>query len=53
VFDPFFTTKDPEEGGGLGLALSHGVIAEGGGSIWVEDSDLGGARVTAELPLDH
>jgi signal transduction histidine kinase len=50
IFDPFFTTKDPDKGSGLGLTLSHGVIAELGGKIWVEESQLGGARFVVELP---
>lgn len=50
IFDPFFTTKDPDKGSGLGLSLSHGVIAELGGKIWVEESQLGGARFVVDLP---
>ncbi len=52
VFDPFFTTKDPDKGSGLGLSLSHGVVAELGGKMWVEDSQLGGARFVVELPYE-
>jgi signal transduction histidine kinase len=49
IFDPFFTTKDPDKGSGLGLSLSHSVVAEMGGRIWVEDSPLGGACFVVEL----
>ena len=52
IFDPFFTTKDPDKGSGLGLSLSHGVVAELGGKIWAEESPLGGARFVIELPQD-
>lgn len=50
VFDPFFTTKDPDKGTGIGLTLSHHVVAALGGRIWVEDGALGGARFVVELP---
>ncbi len=33
VFDPFFTTKDVGAGMGLGLAISHRIMVDGGGSI--------------------
>ena len=52
IFDPFFTTKDPDKGSGLGLSLSHGIVAEMGGKIWVEDAPLGGARFVVDLPLE-
>lgn len=37
-------------GSGLGLAISREIVAAHGGRIWVEDSPLGGARATFELP---
>ncbi|HET7789796.1 MAG TPA: ATP-binding protein [Gemmatimonadales bacterium] len=50
IFDPFFTTKGPDEGSGLGLAICQRVAAEVGGRIWLEDSELGGAKFVVELP---
>jgi C4-dicarboxylate-specific signal transduction histidine kinase len=49
IFDPF-STKGPDEGTGLGLAICQRVVTEVGGKIWIEDSQLGGARFVVELP---
>jgi len=37
-------------GAGLGLAIAHEVVAAHGGTIAVDDSSLGGARLTVRLP---
>ena len=50
IFDPFFTTKSPDEGTGLGLAICQRVVTEVGGKIWLEESDLGGAKFVVEMP---
>ena len=51
VFDPFFTTKPVGEGTGLGLSLSHGIVAEHEGSIDVASPPGSGAVFTIRLPV--
>ncbi|MEZ4330416.1 MAG: ATP-binding protein [Myxococcota bacterium] len=50
IFDPFFTTKDPDKGTGLGLMISHQIIADHGGSIEVESMPGHGATFYVRLP---
>ncbi len=50
VFEPFFTTKGVGEGTGLGLAVAIGLVKENGGTIEVEESHFGGARLSIVLP---
>ena len=51
IFEPFFTTKPVGTGTGLGLSLTHGIIVQQGGAIWVEPGASGGARFVVELPV--
>ncbi|HEX8505906.1 MAG TPA: HAMP domain-containing sensor histidine kinase, partial [Hymenobacter sp.] len=51
IFQPFFTTKPTGEGTGLGLSLSHDIIAQGhGGSLTVESQEGQGTTFTIALP---
>ncbi|SFP88799.1 ATP-binding protein [Hymenobacter arizonensis] len=51
IFQPFFTTKPTGEGTGLGLSLSHDIIAQGnGGSLTVESQEGQGTAFTISLP---
>ena len=50
IFEPFFTTKPAGEGTGLGLSLAHTFTLEHQGRIFCDESPLGGARFTVELP---
>jgi PAS domain S-box-containing protein len=50
IFEPFFTTKDKGSGTGIGLAMSHGIIAAHGGTISCETSPGQGALFTIRLP---
>jgi PAS domain S-box-containing protein len=50
LFESFFTTKDV--GMGMGLAISRSIVEAHGGRIRADnESTLGGARFTVELPV--
>jgi two-component system NtrC family sensor kinase len=50
IFNPFFTTKDPDQGTGLGLMISHQIVADHGGSIEVRSRVGEGAVFQVDLP---
>lgn len=49
IFIPFFTTK--AKGHGIGLALTHRIITQHGGTLTATNSPEGGAVFTVRLPL--
>lgn len=52
LFEAFFTTKPAAEGTGLGLPVSHGIVASHGGDLRYGPSPLGrGAAFTFDLPV--
>lgn len=50
ALDPFFTTKD--DGTGLGLPLSLGIVEGHGGTLNLQSRPGGGTQVNVVLPLD-
>lgn len=53
VFDPFFTRKEPGKGTGLGLAVSHTLVENFGGTIYIDRGKEVGTHVVIELPLEN
>ncbi|WP_241502285.1 ATP-binding protein, partial [Hymenobacter glacialis] len=51
VFRSFFTTKPAGQGTGLGLSLSHDIVAKGhGGTLTVESQEGVGTEFIITLP---
>ncbi|MCA1575755.1 MAG: hypothetical protein LC794_00155 [Acidobacteria bacterium] len=51
IFIPFFTTKP--KGHGVGLALTHRIISEHGGTLMAANAVDGGAVFTIKIPLEN
>ena len=50
IFEPFFTTKPRGQGTGLGLSVTHAIIANHGGRMEIESQPGEGTRVSIFLP---
>jgi len=51
ICDPFFSTKPPDKGAGLGLSISHGIIKDHEGKLWLESVEGKYTKVIIELPV--
>ena len=52
VFEPFFSTKK-EQGGGLGLAIVHGIVIQNRSFIHIESTVGVGTSVFIHFPLNE
>jgi len=50
IFEPFFSTKSPDQGTGLGLYVTRGIVTKLGGQIDVESRVGRGTAFTVQLP---
>lgn len=51
LFIPFFTTKDIDQGTGLGLSVTHGIVSSHHGEIKVISAPGKGSTFTITLPI--
>jgi C4-dicarboxylate-specific signal transduction histidine kinase len=51
IFEPFFTTKEVQEGRGLGLSISYGIVQDHGGGIHAISEAGKGTTVSVRLPV--
>jgi PAS domain S-box-containing protein len=49
IFDPFYSTKDGSTG--IGLSISHRIVADHGGFLSVASGKWGGSEFKIEIPL--
>jgi signal transduction histidine kinase len=50
IFEPFYTTKSEQEGTGLGLSVSYGIVADHGGEVRVSSQPGVGTTFCVAIP---
>ena len=51
IFEPYFTTKEKQEGTGLGLSVTFGIVKNLNGLIEIEQTEKGSTTFAVYLPL--
>ena len=51
IFEPFVSTR--EDGSGLGLSVSYGILTAHGGNLEVLPGSASGARFRVSLPIEE
>lgn len=52
IFEPLYTSDEGRKVAGLGLAICREIVDSHGGRIFAEKSDLGGLKISVELPRE-
>lgn len=51
IFEPYFTTRPERGGAGLGMAITHRIVFEHGGTIQASSGPGRGTTITIRLPI--